>query len=306
MIRDHALVLMYHSVAPFEADPFWMRVQPEHFEAHLRYLSQHADVVPLDAISERGRGRRVAITLDDGYADNAQIAAPLLAEAGLPATVFVATDGLNPPHEVWYDRLERLVLNAPAEVTTLDVTVASRPVRVDIRTPEGRRRAIHAIERRIRPLPTPEIAASMQPIADQLGDRSSPARVRPQMTPSELVGLAAQPLIGIGAHTCRHPMLSSLSRAEQWDEIAGSRDTLGELLGGSIDAFAYPFGHRESFTDVTVGLVHDAGFKLACTTVTGRVTRRTSRYRIPRLPVWDADGETFAARIEHAFDGEMP
>lgn len=46
---------------------------------------------------ERGQpgGKAVAITFDDGYVDNATIAASILAEAGFPATVFVVTDGVG-------------------------------------------------------------------------------------------------------------------------------------------------------------------------------------------------------------------
>ena len=39
--------------------------------------------------------RSVAVTFDDGYADNARIALPILREARVPATFFIATSYLD-------------------------------------------------------------------------------------------------------------------------------------------------------------------------------------------------------------------
>src|SRR6185295_12298427 len=63
--RHTAVVLMYHSVVTADRDPFWIRVAPEHFEAHLVELDQLARVVPLRAIfDDDDPTPRVAITFD--------------------------------------------------------------------------------------------------------------------------------------------------------------------------------------------------------------------------------------------------
>jgi hypothetical protein len=54
----------------------------------------------------------------------------------------------------------------------------------------------------------------------------------------------------------------------------------------------------------TTRLVKKAGFALACTTRRGRVTRRTRRYRIPRLAVHDWDGDRFAREVWRALAGK--
>ena len=70
------------------------------FEARMRWVQRHFNVIPLAEAIERLQSRTLptrslAITFDDGYADNEQIAAPILRKLGLPATFFIATGYLD-------------------------------------------------------------------------------------------------------------------------------------------------------------------------------------------------------------------
>jgi peptidoglycan/xylan/chitin deacetylase (PgdA/CDA1 family) len=83
-------ILTYHSVDP-SGSP--ISVSREQFRRHCEFLRGGAvAVVPLAEIAAAPDGRdAVAITFDDGFASFASDAWPLLREAGLPATLFVAT-----------------------------------------------------------------------------------------------------------------------------------------------------------------------------------------------------------------------
>ena len=66
------------------------------FEDQMRHLSSNARVLPLmEAMSRLRAGtlppRSVCITFDDGYANNLQLAYPVLAKYGLPATIFLSS-----------------------------------------------------------------------------------------------------------------------------------------------------------------------------------------------------------------------
>jgi len=92
-LRCGLRILMYHSVGSFVyGDNLGLHtISEKRFRQHLDVLSdmRSAPLLPL-LISENELS--VAITFDDGYADNLHIAAPLLAERGIPFTVFVTTD----------------------------------------------------------------------------------------------------------------------------------------------------------------------------------------------------------------------
>ncbi|MBI2424912.1 MAG: polysaccharide deacetylase family protein [Candidatus Hydrogenedentes bacterium] len=77
-------ILTYHSVG---ARGHEMNVRPEDFAAQMEWLAAHAEVIPLrDAVFGRPG---VALSFDDGFADNLLHAAPILVKHAFPATVFM-------------------------------------------------------------------------------------------------------------------------------------------------------------------------------------------------------------------------
>ncbi|MEA2402571.1 MAG: hypothetical protein QOK00_2974 [Thermoleophilaceae bacterium] len=89
------VVLCYHSVSPSAS---YLSLSPELFDAHLKWLERHCTVVALSDLVDRRRassGPQVAITFDDGYADNHTHALPLLAARGMPATFFLTAGFLE-------------------------------------------------------------------------------------------------------------------------------------------------------------------------------------------------------------------
>ncbi len=88
-------ILTYHSLDD-SGSP--ISVSPDAFAAHVRWLvSGRVRVVPLVTLADEARSGAatsdaVAITFDDGFANFADHAAPLLRAHDLPATVFVVSD----------------------------------------------------------------------------------------------------------------------------------------------------------------------------------------------------------------------
>lgn len=91
-------ILMYHMVqAHREGARFnGLRVTPEHFEAQVRWLREHGftffTMSELWAQREQLPARAVAITFDDGYADNLHQALPILERYDAKATIYVVVD----------------------------------------------------------------------------------------------------------------------------------------------------------------------------------------------------------------------
>jgi peptidoglycan/xylan/chitin deacetylase (PgdA/CDA1 family) len=88
------VVLFYHRVADRDLTD-WTMTRAD-FRAQIDWLQQHFELLSMDQVQERlrqGRSPRpaVAITFDDGYADNMDYALPLLAERRIPCLYYVST-----------------------------------------------------------------------------------------------------------------------------------------------------------------------------------------------------------------------
>ena len=91
-------ILFYHRVADTHPNPW--TISRRNFAQHLDWLEQNFDVVTLAEAQRRMRSQgntrpTVAITFDDGYAENCDFAIPELQRRGLPATYFVATTSIR-------------------------------------------------------------------------------------------------------------------------------------------------------------------------------------------------------------------
>ncbi|HKV45917.1 MAG TPA: polysaccharide deacetylase family protein [bacterium] len=114
-VSTRVVVLCYHSIHPTGS---FRSATPTLFSQHLSWLKQHCSVVQFQRAAratEQPHGSQpvVAITFDDGFADNYEYAFPLLQEHGVPATFFL-TVGLLEKNPVVLERLRRL-WRAPAE-----------------------------------------------------------------------------------------------------------------------------------------------------------------------------------------------
>lgn len=314
---------MYHRVASGMVDPWRLCVTPEHFEEHLEVLAQgHRPATLPDLVEARGRAPAqgmVAITFDDGYADNLHAAAPLLTRHAVPATFFLTSGMIGATREFWWDELERLLLGPTALPPRLEIplteerrTVVTGPAAGPLSDPQRSAAAVlpweAAADTRVgffyrvwRSLQTLEEAAQQQALLEirqQLGVPDVPRESHRALTHDEARRLADTPGLDVGAHSVTHPALSARAPAVQLREIRQSKQTLEALIGRPIRGFAYPYGDHGPETPP---LVREAGFEFACSTEAGCVTRDSAALRLPRVTVEDWDGAQFAQRVAELF-----
>ena len=298
LIDPPVVVLIYHRVTKLPADPQLLAVTPENFRAHLQYLKRNHNLVRFEDDWSNTEIPAVAITFDDGYADNAVEALPIIEEEGVPVTFFITTGTVGTRQEFWWDELERIILGElafPARFTLDD----SRFGQV---WPTGTVAERQTLYREIHPLMKKVDAGCRANWLMQLrhwADAGEEGReTNRAMSLEELCRLADSTWVTIGAHTVTHTPLSSLSAAEQREEIIGSRRHLENWLGQEIRVFSYPFGAKRDYTRDSVALCREAGFVKVAANVPGQAHRWTDPYRIPRQLVRNWDEATFARHLE--------
>jgi peptidoglycan/xylan/chitin deacetylase (PgdA/CDA1 family) len=326
-VRRRAVVLLYHRVAETDSDPQLLCVSPQHFDEHMRVIRRLAIPIALDTLAEAARNDRVprrglAVTFDDGYADNLFNAKPVLQRHDVPATVFVASGHVGAQREFWWDDVERLMLSRPIGRENLDVSLGLCQHSFSLGPRSGRAAfeaadtcwdvtqpydptPRHTVYRKLQSLLKPaEPTARRRAIAklaQTLGFDGRGRATHRAMTADEVRKLAEGDLVSIGAHTVTHPQLARRPLHEQRREIRECKAALETIVGRSVNSFSYPFGGTGDFDNTSVALVRHAGYRAACANVPGTVTARSDMYRLPRFLVRDWDGAEFAHRLRRMF-----
>ncbi|HXH11220.1 MAG TPA: polysaccharide deacetylase family protein [Alphaproteobacteria bacterium] len=293
------IILAYHRVNDGR-DPFWPALPTAVFARQMEYLATFCHCYGLEEAVARltdndVQDNAVAVTFDDGYRDNYLKAFPILQRFSIPATIFVATDAIGSGRILWHDQVSAAVWTTQASVLK-----GCRPIgrSYELQTPQSRREAQTAILHALRALDEEERAQWVAWLQRELA-------VEPWLQASELmltwddIKVMHQHGIEFGAHTATHPVLSRVTSARAWAEIAESKATLEQHLGGPVRGFAYPSGRRQDFTATTKRLVQDAGYGYAVTMVLGVNHGASDPFELQRIPAWDTDMSTFGARLSY-------
>jgi peptidoglycan/xylan/chitin deacetylase (PgdA/CDA1 family) len=301
--RGRLLILTYHRVCPEPDALVTGNAHAAGFARQMQVLARAFRVLPLtEAAARLGAGtlpsRAVCISFDDGYADNAEVAAPILERFGLPATFFIATGFLD-GGRMWTDTIIETVRAARGAVMDLEDLGLGRIALDDAAARAG------AVERLIgacKYLAPGERAARVDAIAAAAGVDPP----RDLMMRGEQVRALHAAGMEIGAHTVRHPILSAVSAAEAEAEIVASRDRLAELTGAPVRSFAYPNGKPGvDYSHVHVDAVHRAGFSVAVSTAWGAACPDDDPLQLPRVGFSDTARWRFPLRLLRAY-GDAP
>jgi peptidoglycan/xylan/chitin deacetylase (PgdA/CDA1 family) len=319
------LILLYHRVTTLDTDPQLLAVTPENFVAQIELLQRIARPMPLaDMVQAAGAGEdlrgAVAITFDDGYADNLLQAKPILRRHKVPATVFVATAGIDSTAEFFWDELDRIFLQPGELPPRLDLRIGTTVYHADLAPyADEQAREFRSWNVTLKQDPTVrhrvyrELCALLHNAAIQQrhealrqirewADSGVHARdSHRMMTAAQLRELTDDNLIHIGAHTVNHPLLCVESIEIQREEIEISKATLEKILGRPVRSFSYPFGGRRDYTAQTVAAVRQAGFDYACSNFNGRIDQSTDPFQLPRFIVRDWSAPEFAAHLARYF-----
>lgn len=293
--RARLSILIFHRVLA-KPDPLFPETpDAQAFSTQMRWVASLFNVLPLGEAIDRLYqhtlpSRALCITFDDGYADNESVAAPILQQLGLPATVFVTTDFVDGGC-MWNDRVIEAI--RACQTDSIDLSNAGLG-RLDVASPLTRRQAIDRLLGQIKHMEPTQRRAATDAVVAACGAHPSPYL----MMPAEQLRRLRQRDIEIGAHTSTHPILTKISSSVARDEIVRSKARLQDLLDERITLFAYPNGVPEQdYSAEHVEMVRAAGYSAAVTTAWGAATSRSDRFQLPRFTPWDRSRLAFGARL---------
>ncbi|MGA2995552.1 polysaccharide deacetylase family protein [Bradyrhizobium sp.] len=285
-------IFMLHHVRPprdalFQPNSH-LEVAPNFLRAVLVHLrSRGIDIITMDELHRRMTGRDFSrrfacFTFDDGYRDNRDFALPIMREFDAPFTVYVASDFAQNTGNLWWVLLERVI----AKATSVEADIDGKTSPIDTSTLSAKNAAFERLHDWLRALPgRDDLAREIGKLCARHGiDQAAICRDL-CMSWDELNPFAADPLVGIGAHTVTHCNL-----AQQPDEIASqemttSRARIESAIHRPVLHFAYPYGDRLAAGPREFAFAKAAGFKTAVTTRPGMMFPENAEYptALPRV-----------------------
>jgi peptidoglycan/xylan/chitin deacetylase (PgdA/CDA1 family) len=287
---SRAVILMYHSVQD-EPERYATSIgsgiihSTSVFETHMQIVAQRFNPVTLDDIflylSEARPlpSRAVAVTFDDGFADNFHTAAPVLSRIGIRASFYLTVSLIGTLNLPWYSRIRHAFGNTqkrewqdPAgERVWRLASAADRDLARQVawgycaRTPShARDEAVAAIERQleVEPLMTPN---------------------NPLMMSWDEARRLHQAGHIIGSHTLTHPNVAHVGDKEAQTELLESKRILEKELGAPVIHFSYPHPALDpQWNEMTAAICKRVGYQTAVTTDPGPVRARTVPLALPR------------------------
>lgn len=314
-VKGLGSILMLHHVRENPREDFspnaFLGITPKFLDKVLTELaSADIDFVSMDeavkriseAKSPTAKRPFLAVTLDDGYRDNKEIAAPIFAKHNMPYTIYVAPGFVDGQADLWWDDLEHII----AARDTLHIDLEKGREEIDTSTVDLKNQAYADLmiyltsavdEDRQREI-VRDLASTYK--IDVAAHRESQI-----MNWNEIAELNKDPLCTIGAHTISHPMLARLSEKDAKFQVVESARIIEAELGERPKHFAFPYGMPAAAGPREFQLAKECGFASAVTTRHG-VVHLEHKEHLTGLPRISLNGGFQAVRYAKTLISGVP
>ncbi|MCA9048711.1 MAG: polysaccharide deacetylase family protein [Planctomycetaceae bacterium] len=246
---------MFHRIGT--PDPCLSPLQPkdyvttETFRSVIADIAEHRRPISIPELvrclqSGRVPDRAVAVTFDDGFADNLTIALPILEQYQVPATVYVTTGFIDRSVRPFQYDLAALICRSDY----LALQQGQQKMSWKIHSDSDRRSCFASLYRLLKPASHGKRTNLMSCLVGDCTDLPDYSSM--YLTREQLQQLSASPRITIGAHTHKHLQLNAVDANQMRADIAAGHETLERLTGRAIEHFSYPYGEHSRSVQRTV------------------------------------------------------
>ena len=284
----NAVILMYHSVLedPRSQESYLGEISysREIFRGQMELLARRYHPVSLDDILRFVAGdgelprRSVAVTFDDGYTDNYEVAAPVLKQAGVPATIYATVDCIERRRLPWPSHL-RFMLRSTRKEKWIETSGRSWPLSCEAEREAALIQSCDECCKLVGPAQDEYVAR----VSGELDVRVPEESGALMMDYPQMRRLLDQGHI-IGSHTLSHPNMAYVEAETARLELAESKRRLEQGLKSPITHFAYPCpALSPHWTEQTLAASREAGYATAVTTNPGSARVGDNPLRLKRI-----------------------
>ncbi|OJF98770.1 polysaccharide deacetylase family protein [Pararhizobium antarcticum] len=286
--RGRGAIFTLHHVRPKQARLFdpnaHLEITPDFLEATiLRLKRENYRFIALDALpghlASRDPQPVAVFTLDDGYRNNLEFAAPVFARQAVPFTVFVTGGFIDRTHTLWWETLADLIESRQH----LNFDFGTGETTLPLSNQSEKQAAFDRIAAFIHEGSEALAVAQVNRLAE--GQGIDPLGITERLTLGEagLRTLVENPLASLGAHTISHRALARLTEEEARHEIAASVARVERIIGQRPRTLAYPYGERFAVSARETRLAEALGLAVAVTTQPGTLASDAPQTALPRI-----------------------
>ncbi|ROT98389.1 polysaccharide deacetylase family protein [Marinobacter sp. R17] len=262
LARHHPRILMYHRLSATDEPG---KIHVDQFRKQMRLIKRHFHPMNLTELleaHEQGNvpNHAVVVTFDDGYADFAEYAFPIMQEEGIPSTLFITTGFVNGDLWLWPDQLHYVIDEA---------SIGGEPVYIDgmdkyVELLSDRDRAWNTIADYCLKIQNEKKESLISNLYHRLNV------VRPSQAPVQYCGLKWSQIrkmvksgLDVGSHSYSHPILTQLQDNELDKELKLSKLLIQKELNIETPLFCYPNGTPDDFNEKIKESISKAGYRYA-------------------------------------------
>jgi peptidoglycan/xylan/chitin deacetylase (PgdA/CDA1 family) len=310
--RNMTAFIMYHGVSrdseELESTTF---VKESQFRRQMEFVRAAFDCLTIDEALERDgsaiRRPGVVITFDDGYANNADIALPILEAFEIPAVIYITTRNVLERRLFWPDEVWIAVKRSGVrEIDLSGIVETLRKYRFYGHGAQWQT-AVHDLMedlKRTHPSRRAEVVdAVVQRFRETAGakyfEMEPESNLFTPLTKKQVEALSSHPLITIGSHSHCHNLLNQIPLSQAKESILTSKEILERLTRRKIEHFSYPNGN---LTPEIMCVLRDLGFRSAVSVPPGYFAPGDNPFFIKRfMPGAYMSLNTFKAMLTGIF-----
>lgn len=250
-------IIVFHGIDQKGETRFNSRfVSKVYFENFIQYITTHFNVISLDdfyAKKFKKNTLNIALTFDDGYANNYEYAIPILKQYNVPASFYVTSIHEETNH-LWADYVDLVSFYTNKKTITFNGKQFVKNKKNEFIS-NG-----HSLKSILKTLPYEKIKVIYTIFEEEWTEiqKKSLNDYWQLMSFNQIDEINKNKLFTIGAHGSTHSNLIRIPIQEAKNEILQSKSILEKICNQKIDVFAFPFGY---YTTELIEYCLEIGYK---------------------------------------------
>ncbi|MBC8357808.1 MAG: polysaccharide deacetylase family protein [Candidatus Aminicenantes bacterium] len=259
--RFGSRIIMYHGVDLIGSTEFNLRFfSKDSFEKQIIYYKKHFNIVTVEDFFNRNYTNdkfTIAVTFDDGYANNFKYVLPILEKYKVPASIFITAINKTTYEILWTD-----FIDIAKSLTSNEIEIDHCLYHKKANGEYYNKQTNESLKQYISNYGGYELKVQMMEAFSKniknFKDRPDLFDYWKLMTDDEIVELSRSKFVTIGSHGYFHNNLGNIPHKDAVEELLKSKNYLENLTQNPICSIAYPDG---SYTRKLVEKASEIGFK---------------------------------------------